>query len=55
MIELTEGVQEGTLVSEFLVWADGSRVYSDYVFRGVCKSAKLPWEPEGPESDDQGA
>lgn len=51
VVELTEGVQEGSLVSEFLVWADGSRVYSDYVFRGACKSARLPWQPEGPEGD----
>lgn len=52
VLELTEGALEGSPVSEFLIWADGSRVYSDYVFRGACKVARLPWEPESPEAED---
>lgn len=53
VLELTEGTLEGALLSEFLVWADGSRVYNDYVFRGACKAARLPWLPEGPEVNDK--
>jgi|GEM_PF-2117240 len=55
VIELTEGAPEGEPLSEILVWADGSRFYSDYVFRGACKSAKLPWSPEGPEGTELSA
>jgi hypothetical protein len=54
VLELTEGAPEGAPLSEFLVWADGSRVYNDYVFRGACRAAKLPWFPEGPGGDDEG-
>lgn len=49
VLELIEGAQEGALCSEFLIWADGSRVYNDYIFRGICKSAKFQWKYESPE------
>lgn len=46
--ELTRGADEdGELVSEFLVWADGPYSYNDYVFRGCAKIAKLSGPPEG--------
>jgi hypothetical protein len=47
--ELCDGAPRGVLVSEFLVWADGPRSYSDYVFRGASKMAKLPDPPESPD------
>jgi hypothetical protein len=50
VIELMGGAPRGVLTSEFLVWADGPRSYSDYVFRGASKVAKLPDPPEGPDS-----
>lgn len=45
--ELTGGAPNGVLTSDFLVWADGPYAYSDYVFRGASKVAKLPDPPEG--------
>jgi hypothetical protein len=47
--ELLEGAPRGVLVSDFLVWADGPISYSDYVFRGASKVAKLPDPPESPD------
>lgn len=49
VLELTEGAVEGALPCDFLVWADGPRSYSDYVFRGAYKMSKLPGAPEGPD------
>jgi hypothetical protein len=45
--ELCEGAPRGVLEDDFLVWSDGPYSYSDYVFRGVAKSAKLVEPPVG--------
>lgn len=45
--ELCEGAPEGVLVDDFLVWSDGPYSYSDYVFRGAARAAKLEKAPEG--------
>lgn len=45
--ELCDGAPDGVLVDDFLVWSDGPYSYSDYVFRGVAKSAKLAEPPIG--------
>ena len=47
--ELLDGAPRGVLVADFLVWADGPVSYSDYVFRGASKVAKLPDPPESPD------
>ena len=49
--ELCDGAPRGVLVSDFLVWADGPISYSDYVFRGASKMAKLPDPPESPDEE----
>ena len=49
VVELCDGAPRGVLASEFLVWADGPISYSDYVFRGASKAAKLPDPPESPD------
>jgi len=45
--ELCEGAPNGVLADDFLVWSDGPYSYSDYVFRGAAKAAKLVDPPEG--------
>jgi hypothetical protein len=45
--ELEDGAPEGALEDDFLVWSDGPYSYSDYVFRGVAKAAKLEGPPVG--------
>lgn len=45
--ELCEGAHNGVLEEDFLVWSDGPYSYSDYVFRGAAKSAKLVDPPVG--------
>lgn len=45
--ELCEGMKDGALCEDFFVWSDGPYSYSDYVFRGVSKAAKLPEPPLG--------
>ena len=45
--ELCEGAPGGELVEEFFVWSDGPYSYSDYVFRGAAKAAKLEGPPVG--------
>ncbi len=45
--ELCEGAPNGVLADDFLVWSDGPYSYSDYVFRGVAKAAKLVEPPIG--------
>jgi hypothetical protein len=45
--ELLEGAPEGVLEDDFIVWSDGPYSYSDYVFRGVAKAAKLEEPPVG--------
>lgn len=45
--ELCEGAPNGVLREDFLVWSDGPYSYSDYVFRGVSKAAKLVDPPVG--------
>ncbi|NUQ73814.1 MAG: hypothetical protein HUU21_09680 [Polyangiaceae bacterium] len=45
--ELCEGAPNGVLREDFLVWSDGPYSYSDYVFRGVSKAAKLVDPPTG--------
>ena len=45
--ELCAGMADGNLVADFLVWSDGPYSYSDYVFRGASKAAKLSEPPEG--------
>lgn len=46
--ELLHGAPRGVLVSELLVWADGPFAYSDYVFRGAARAAKLVDPPDPP-------
>ena len=48
LCELLHGTERGLLRAEFLVWSDGPYAYSDYVFRGAARGAKLPDPPEGP-------
>lgn len=45
--ELCAGAPGGELVEEIFVWSDGPYSYSDYVFRGVAKAAKLDGPPVG--------
>jgi hypothetical protein len=45
--ELCECAPGGELADDFLVWSDGPYSYSDYVFRGVSKAAKLAEPPLG--------
>lgn len=45
--ELLEGAPNGVLPDDFLVWSDGPYAYSDYVFRGAAKAAKLVDPPVG--------
>jgi hypothetical protein len=45
--ELCEGAPNGVLREDFLVWSDGPYSYSDYVFRGASKAAKLVDPPTG--------
>lgn len=45
--ELCDGAPNGVLADDFLVWSDGPYSYSDYVFRGVVKAAKLVDPPVG--------
>lgn len=45
--ELCEGAPDGVLADDFLVWSDGPYSYSDYVFRGVARAAKLEEAPVG--------
>jgi len=45
--ELCDGAPKGVLREDFLVWSDGPYSYSDYVFRGVSKAAKLVDPPTG--------
>jgi len=45
--ELCEGAPEGELLDDFLVWSDGPYSYSDYVFRGAARAAKLTDPPVG--------
>ncbi len=47
--ELCEGAPNGVLSEDFLVWSDGPYSYSDYVFRGAAKAAKLVDPPVGVE------
>lgn len=45
--ELCEGAPNGVLREDFMVWSDGPYSYSDYVFRGASKAAKLVDPPTG--------
>lgn len=45
--ELCEGAPNGALRDDFFVWSDGPYSYSDYVFRGASKAAKLADPPAG--------
>jgi hypothetical protein len=45
--ELCDGAPNGVLREDFMVWSDGPYSYSDYVFRGVSKAAKLVDPPTG--------
>jgi hypothetical protein len=45
--ELCSGAPDGVLCADFLVWSDGPYSYSDYVFRGASKAAKLAEPPVG--------
>lgn len=51
LAELLHGAPRGVLLSEFVVWADGPYAYSDYVFRGASRVAKLVDPPEGPRDE----
>jgi hypothetical protein len=40
--ELLDGVSEdGALKQPFILWVQGNETYLDYVFRGICRAAKL--------------
>ncbi|AKT36222.1 hypothetical protein [Chondromyces crocatus] len=45
--ELCDGAPNGVLHDDFLVWSDGPYSYSDYVFRGAARAAKLVEPPVG--------
>ncbi|MDC0749494.1 hypothetical protein [Polyangium mundeleinium] len=45
--ELFDGAPGGELREDFFVWSDGPYSYSDYVFRGAAKVAKLAEPPVG--------
>jgi len=45
--ELCQGAKNGEIEEDFLVWSDGPYSYSDYVFRGASKVAKLAEPPVG--------
>jgi hypothetical protein len=45
--ELCDGAPNGVLHDDFMVWSDGPYSYSDYVFRGASKAAKLVDPPVG--------
>jgi hypothetical protein len=45
--ELCDGAPDGVLGEDFFVWSDGPYSYSDYVFRGAAKAAKLDGPPVG--------
>lgn len=45
--EIVDGAPLGVLAEDFILWADGPYAYSDYVFRGVARSAKLVDPPVG--------
>lgn len=47
--ELCDGAPGGEIEDDFLVWSDGPYSYSDYVFRGAAKAAKLAEPPVGYE------
>jgi hypothetical protein len=46
-VELLDGAPNGVLPNDLLVWSDGPYAYSDYVFRGAAKAAKLVDAPVG--------
>jgi hypothetical protein len=50
--ELCDGVAGDGISADFLVWSDGPYSYSDYVFRGASKVAKLSEPPVGYEDID---
>jgi hypothetical protein len=45
--EVVDGAPIGILPDDFVLWSDGPYAYSDYVFRGVAKAAKLEGPPVG--------
>jgi hypothetical protein len=45
--ELCDGAPGGELAEELFIWSDGPYSYSDYVFRGAAKVAKLDGPPVG--------
>jgi hypothetical protein len=45
--ELVLGAPNAVLAEDFLIWSDGPYAYSDYVFRGASKMAKLVEAPTG--------
>ena len=45
--ELCGGMEDGQLVTEWLVWSEPPYSYADYVFRGASKAAKLEEPPVG--------
>jgi hypothetical protein len=45
--EIVDGAPIGILAEDFVLWSDGPYAYSDYVFRGVAKAAKLAEAPVG--------
>ena len=45
--ELCEGMRDGELCDEWLVWSEPPLSYADYVFRGASKAAKLDEPPVG--------
>jgi hypothetical protein len=49
--ELLEGAPGGVLVADWITWSDGPYAYTDYVFRGAAKAARLAEPPAGPDDD----
>lgn len=45
--ELCAGMEDGELVTEWMVWSEPPMSYADYVFRGASKAAKLEDPPVG--------
>lgn len=48
IVELCDGASLGILEEDLYIWADGPTAYSEYVFKGVSKAAKLEEPPVGP-------
>lgn len=54
--ELVRGTRNGVLFEPWVMWSDGPFSYSDYIFRGAAKAARLvdPPEPARDELEEEG-